>query len=475
MFKWTWSEMLKGVFMKDIIIIGGGPAGYEAAIRAAQLGADVVLIEKDSIGGTCLNRGCIPTKALYRNAEIIKNVKEADEYGIEIPSFALNVEKIQNRKNKVVASLVSGILQLIKDNKIDYIEGTGKLIDNHTVEVTTSEGTSLVEGKAIVIATGSSVSLPPIEGADLKGLYTSDELLEFDHIPKKLIVIGAGVVGVEFANIFNTFGSEVTLMLRGDYIVKSEDVEVSKRLASYFKKSGIKILNKIQYKKIEKIDAGFSVTVEGKKGEETFTADGVLIATGRKPNLESIGLDALGIEYTKKGIIVDEHFQTNIKNVYAIGDVNGKWMLAHAASHQGIATIEHIMGLESTINLDLVPNCIFTFPEVSSIGESEESLKMKNIEYHKNKFNFVANGKALALGEGDGFVKVLEANDKIVGVHILGAHASDLIHEALIIINQGLGVKDVANSIHAHPTLSEAFVEAVLGLHNEAIHQAPKK
>jgi dihydrolipoamide dehydrogenase len=243
----------------------------------------------------------------------------------------------------------------------------------------------------------------------------------------------------------------------------------------YFKKSGIKVLNKIQYKKIEKEDGMFKVTIEGKKGEETYLAEKVLMAAGRKPNLKNIGLEEVGIEFTGKGITVNDKYETNIANVYAIGDVNGILMLAHVASHQGIATVERIMGHTPTINQSLVPNCIFTFPEVSSIGKTEEMLKASGAEYKTNKFNFIANGKALALAEGDGFVKVIESEGKIVGVHIIGPHASDLIHEAVIIINQGLGVKDVASAIHAHPTLSEAFVEAVLGLHNEAIHQAPTK
>lgn len=461
--------------MKDIIIIGGGPGGYEAAIRGAQLGAKVLLIEKDVIGGTCLNRGCIPTKALYRNAEILNHVKEADLYGIEIPSYSLNVDKIQARKNEVVTNLVTGIEHLIKLNKIEYINGFGELLDSNTVKVTTKNETKEYKTKNIIIATGSIVSRPPIEGADLPGIFTSDELLEFEEIPKRLTVIGAGVVGVEFANIFNSFGSEVTLMLRGNQIVKTEDKEVSKRLASFFKKSGIKIINKIQYKKIEKVNNEYIITIEGKKGEQSIKADKILLAAGRKPNLSNIGLDVAGIDYTKNGISVDNEFRTNIKNIYAIGDVNGILMLAHVASHQGIATVERVMKKIPTINQNLVPNCIFTFPEVASIGKNEENLKEENIEYKTNKFNFLANGKALALGEGDGFVKVIEVDNKIVGVHILGPHASDLIHEAAIILNQGLGVREVANTIHAHPTLSEAFVEAVLGLHDEAIHQAPSK
>jgi len=317
--------------------------------------------------------------------------------------------------------------------------------------------------------------VPPIQGANLPGIMSSNEILDFKEVPEKLIIIGAGVVGVEFANIFNTFGSEVTLMLRGHHIIKTEDTEVSKRLGSYFKKSGIKIVNKIKYKEIKKEDDLYTVTVESKKGDITYSANKILLATGRKPNTSNLGLEELGVEYTKKGIQVNDNYETNIKGIYAIGDVNGILMLAHVASHQGIAVVESIMKKTSSINQKLVPNCIFTFPEVSSIGVTEDYLKDKNIDYKSNKFSFMANGKALALGEGDGFVKVLESDNKLVGVHIIGPHASDLIHEAAIILNNDLGVKDVANTIHAHPTLAEAFVEAVLGLHNEAIHQVPKK
>ncbi|MDM8534964.1 dihydrolipoyl dehydrogenase [Clostridiaceae bacterium HSG29] len=460
--------------MKDIVIIGGGPGGYETAIRAAKLGANVTLIEKEVLGGTCLNRGCIPTKALYRNAEILNNIKEADKFGIDVNGYSLNVSKVQSRKQEIVDKLVSGIEVLIKENKIEYYNGFGSLVDKNTVLVKTEEETIEIKTKYIIIATGSKPSVIPVEGSDIEGIYTSKEILEFNEIPKRLTIIGAGVIGVEFANIFNSFGSEVTLMLRSKNIIKTEDVEISKRLASMFKKKGISILNKVEYKKIEKVNDTYVVTYEDKKGIKEIVGDKLLISAGRSPVLDGIGLEELGIKYTRKGITVDNEFKTNIDNIYAIGDVNGKLMLAHVASHQGIEVVERIMGKIPKINQNLVPNCIFVFPEVSSIGKREEELKEAGIEYNKNKFLFAANGKALTLGEGDGFIKVLEVDNKIVGVHILGPHASDLIHEAAIVINNDLGVEDIARTIHAHPTLSETFVEAVLGLHNEAIHQIKK-
>lgn len=460
--------------MKDIVIIGGGPGGYETAIRAAKLGANVTLIEKELLGGTCLNRGCIPTKALYRNAEILNNIKEADKFGINLNGYSLNISKIQSRKQEIVDKLVSGIEVLIKGNKIEYFNGFGSMVDQNTVLVKMGEKTVEIKTKYIIIATGSKPSTIPVEGSDIEGIYTSKEILEFKEIPKRLTIIGAGVIGVEFANIFNSFGTEVTLMLRSKNIIKTEDVEISKRLASIFKKKGISILNKVEYKKIEKRNGEYVVTYKDKKGVKEIAGDKLLISAGRSPVLNDIGLDDLGIEYTRKGITVDNEFKTNIDNIYAIGDVNGKLMLAHVAAHQGIEVVERLMGKEPKINQNLVPNCIFVFPEVSSIGKREEELKEASIEYNKNKFLFAANGKALALGEGDGFIKVLEVDNKIVGVHILGPHASDLIHEAAIVINNNLGVEDVARTIHAHPTLSETFVEAVLGLHNEAIHQIKK-
>ncbi|MEA1974464.1 MAG: dihydrolipoyl dehydrogenase [Bacillota bacterium] len=461
--------------MKDIIIIGSGPGGYETAIRGAQLGAKVTLIEKAELGGTCLNRGCIPTKVYFRNAEIIENIKHSSDFGINVESYSLDEEKMKKRKNEIVDKLVSGIDYLLKAHKIEFIQGTARLVGNNTVEVVTNTDIISIEGKNIIIATGSSPSSIPVEGADLPGIYTSKELLDFEKIPESLAIIGAGVIGSEFANIFQSFGSKVHLFLRSKYILKHEDIDVSKRLASYFKKRNIKIHNEIKYKKIVKENNKFTIYFEKKNKEKSVTVEKLLISAGRKPNIENIGLDTLGIEYTRKGISVNKQFKTNIDNIFAIGDVNGIKMLAHAAAHQGIEVVERIMGHEVVINQDLVPNSTFVFPEVSSVGKTEEEVKSENLDYNTNKFMFAANGKALALGEGDGFIKVIEADNKIVGVHILGPHASDLIHEAAIIINSNMGVKDVARTIHAHPTLSETFVEAVLGLHNEAIHQMPKR
>lgn len=461
--------------MKDIIIIGAGPGGYEAAIRGAQMGADVCLIERDEVGGTCLNRGCIPTKALFRNAEIIHTLHQADDFGIELEGFKINLDKIRSRKEGVVRDLVGGIHQLLEANGVQLIKGQATFLDANTVKVVTADGEELIQAKHIIIATGSNPIQIPIPGADHPGILTSNEMLALKEIPKRLLVVGGGVVGIEFAGIYRMFGSEVTVIDAAPNILPFLDSDLTKRLAMSLKKMGIAIETKVGVKAITEVDGVFTVTAEDKKGEKTYEADAVLMSVGRSPNIAGLGLDTVGIAYDRKGITADDTFKTNVDNIYAIGDVNGKWMLAHVASHQGIDVIERIMGHTPTIDHSVVPSCVFTFPEVSSVGLTEMQLEEQGITYNSSKFMFAANGKALSLGEGEGFVKVLEADGKIVGVHILGPHASDLIHEAALVISKGMTVKDVAGTIHAHPTLSEAFVEATLGLHNEAIHMVPKK
>lgn len=461
--------------MKEIIIIGAGPGGYESAIRAAQLGAKVYLVERDEVGGTCLNRGCIPTKALYRNAEIIHTLHQADAFGIEMDHFNINLDKIRARKSQVVSDLVGGIQQLLDANGVELVRGVARFEDKNTVVVTTSEGERTLKADYIIIATGSKPIQIPIPGADHPGIYTSNEMLELKDIPKRLLVVGGGVVGIEFAGIYRMFGSEVTVIDFAPNILPFLDSDLTKRLAMSLKKMGIQIETKVAVKAISETDGVFTVTAEDKKGEKTYEADAVLMSVGRAPNIQGLDLEAVGVAFDRKGITVDEQFRTNIENIYAIGDVNGKWMLAHVASHQGIEVVERLLGHEPHIDQSVVPSCVFTFPEVASVGVTETELEEKGVEYNSSKFMFAANGKALSLGEGEGFVKVLEVDGKIAGVHILGPHASDLIHEAALAVSKGMTVGDIAGVIHAHPTLAEAFVEATLGLHNAAIHMVPKK
>ncbi|MFZ5354411.1 MAG: dihydrolipoyl dehydrogenase [Bacillota bacterium] len=460
---------------KDIIVIGGGPGGYVAAIRAAQLGADVCLIEKDKVGGTCLNRGCIPTKALWRNAEILNTLKNIGEFGIQIEGYSINVDEIHQRKQKIVDQLVSGIEQLLKSNKIEVISGTAGLKDKNTVSITAADGsTKELTAKSIIIATGSKTTLPPIEGADTDGILTSDEILNFKEIPNRLAIIGGGVIAMEFAGIFAAMGSAVTVVNRSN-ILKRVDSDIVKRFAASAKKKGIELITECTMHKIEKRNGLYYIIGENKKGKVEVEAEALLAATGRDPVLEGINLDGIGIEYSNKGIKVDSNYETNIKGIYAIGDVNGKIMLAHAASHQGISVAERIMGVENSSHSP-VPDCIFVFPEISTVGMSEDEAKEQGIAYNVSKFMFGANGKALTLGEGEGFIKVISnEHEEIIGVHIMGPHASDLIHEGTLAVSAKLKIDDIKNTIHAHPTLSEAFHEAVCGLKGEAIHMVQQK
>lgn len=461
---------------KDIIIIGGGPGGYVAAIRAAQLGANVCLIEKDRLGGTCLNRGCIPTKALYKNAEILNTLKHIDDYGISVDNYKIHVDKLQSRKQGIVDGLVAGVEQLIKANKVELIKGKGKLVDNKTVEVTFEDNsTRIISTKNIIIATGSKPIIPNIQGIELPGVLLSDDILEFKEIPESLAIIGGGVIGMEFAGIFNAMGSKVSVIEFMPSILPQVDRDLTKRLLPSLKKKGIEINTSTKVTKIEKLDQGFVIFCDGIKGEAIIKAKQVLLAVGREPFTDNLNLLGVGIEVHKKGVKVDDNNETNIKGIYAIGDVNGKAMLAHAASHNGIKTVEYIMGLENRYKTDSIPNCIFIFPEISYVGMTEEEAKDRGIAYKASKFMFGANGKALTLGEQEGLVKIISNEDNILGVHIMGPHASDLIHEAVLAINNNIKIDDIITTIHAHPTLSEAFLEAVMGLKGEAIHQMPLK
>lgn len=469
---------------KDIIVIGGGPGGYVAAIRGAQLGAKVCLIEKDRLGGTCLNRGCIPTKALYRNAEVINTLKKSEEFGININGFTIDVDKIQNRKNSIIDNLAGGIEQLLKANGVEVINGTAAFKDKNTLSISLISGEIIeLTSNNIIIATGSTPSSLNIPGANLDGIYTSEDILNFESIPKSLAVIGGGVVGMELACIMNSLGTEVTVIEYLPSILAQVDSDITKRLAASLKRKGINIKTSSKVSKIEKNISGFIVTASDKKGDFTIESEKVLMAAGRTPNLYNLNLETIGIEFSNNGINVDSSFETNIAGIYAIGDVNGKIMLAHAASYQGILAAEKALGLGTNSQVAVVPSCIFVFPEIASAGITEDEAKKKGIPYKASKFMFGANGKALTLGEGDGFVKVISTaetfsnplDERIIGIHIMGPHASDLIHEGTLAITKNLTIRDIKDTIHAHPTLSEAFSEAVLGLAGEAIHLAPIK
>ena len=463
---------------KDIIIIGGGPGGYVAAIRASQLGAKVVLIEANKIGGTCLNWGCIPTKALYKYGQILQTLKKSEDFGIQIEGFTLDMKKVQERKNDLVSRLASGISHLLKEYKVEVLSGKASLVDKSSVAVTDTDGNiNTVKAKNILIATGSIPSTIPIEGLDLPGVINSTQALELDYVPKTMVIIGAGVVGIEFASIYQALGTQVTLVEYLPSILANFDEEIVKRAAFYYKKNGIKIETGVKIEKIVQTKEGLKVLAQGKAEDQGYEGELVLVAAGRSINVEGLNLDQVGVAYDKKGIEVNDRYETSVSGIYAIGDVIGGQMLAHVASEEGKAAVEYILGHKGQVNYDAVPSCVFAFPEIAATGLTEDEAKRRGISYEVSKSMFSGNGKALTMGESDGFVKIIaeKSSRKIIGVHIIGPNASDLIHEGTLAVENALTVTEVGQTIHAHPTLAETFHEAVLGIDNMAIHTMPKK
>ncbi|MFH5836107.1 dihydrolipoyl dehydrogenase [Proteiniclasticum sp. C24MP] len=452
---------------EKVIIMGGGPGGYVAAIRLNNMGFETTLIEKNRVGGVCLNVGCIPTKALYKSAEVYNQANKLESYGLDFEGTVKpNAAKIRERKNGIVDTLVTGIEKLLSAAGVEVILGEAKITGENSLEV---NGETLRFDR-LIIATGSSSFIPPIKGVENEGVITSTELLDFEEIPEELVIVGGGVIGMEFAGIFASFGTRITVLEALPGILPGIDGEIVKRLKPLLKKKSIDVKTSMMVKEIIRENGKLKVISEGSKGPVEVYGDQVLIATGRKANVKEIGLEEAGIAVGRRGIEVDENFETSIKGIYAIGDVNGKWLLAHAASAQGEFVAEKIAG-ESPVIGKFVPGCVFLFPEIASVGYTEEQLKEENIEYLTSKFMFGANGKALTMGEGEGLVKVIADLDyKIIGVHIMGPHASDLIHEGLLACEKGLGVDDFKDVIHAHPTLPEAFFESVMGLKGEAVH-----
>ncbi len=449
-----------------LLIIGAGPGGYVAAIRAAQLGLDPVVIEKSELGGTCLNWGCIPTKALIAATEALESAKSASAFGIKAdPTFDWK-EVVDHARNTVVKNRM-GVEFLFKKNKIRLVKGEAKFTGDRTVTVAENE----FEADNIIIATGSRVrNLPHIE-VDGKDIVGSDEALFFDTLPKSIAILGGGVIGCEFAYIFNAFGSEVQIVEAMDRIIPFEDKDSSKELQKEFKKKKIKIHTKTFVEKVEKVGGKMVLTTAAGK---TIEADTLLSAIGRSPNTEKIGLENTGITTDEKGFIkVDENLETSVKGVYAIGDIIATPMLAHTAEHEGISVVESLAGIEHhAIDYNLNPGCIYCQPSIASVGYTEDAAKEKGIEVKIGKFPFTANGKAVASNHTKGFVKVIiDAEDhKLLGVHIVGHAATDLISEFLPAMSMGAKAEDIVSAIHPHPTLSEASLEAVLDALGRALH-----
>lgn len=457
-----------------LLIIGAGPGGYETAIRAAQLGHDVTLVEKGELGGTCLNIGCIPTKTLVKIASLYKDIKRSEEFGIEVEGYKLNEETIYERKKKVVKSLQDGIDFLFKGYpNLTYIQGFASFKDNKTVVVKKNDGgeEELTFDKCIV-ATGSK-DMNPLPGKELPNVLSSTDLLNLKEIPKSMIVIGTGVIGLEFASIYSIFGTEVTVI--GNNVFKVSDGEVQKRLKSVLKSDTLKFEVKQRAQKIEQDGDLLKVTTKmtGKDKEKEYTAEYVLVALGRSCNTDGLNTEAAGLETEKGGLVVDKNLMTNVENIYAIGDViYGNTQLAHLASAQGIWLVEKFSDVKTKIRLDLVPSVLYTTPEVAMIGKTEEELTEEGVEFIKSKFLYQSNGKALSASETEGFVKIIATPDKkkILGCHILGAEADFMIHFANIAMTNDLSVEDLTDMIYAHPTVSEVFKDAVVMLENKSIN-----
>lgn len=459
-----------------IIIIGAGPGGYETALLAAERGVETVLVEAGPVGGTCLNEGCIPTKAFCRNAEVLEILREAETFGVSGLQYDFDFNAVIERKNAVVEQLKSGVEGLLGHKLITLARGKASFKDPHTVSVMASDGT-VTEYSAdyIIIATGSVSASLPVHGADHPEILTSREILDIQQVPKSLCVIGGGVIGLEFASIFRSFGSEVTVLEYFKDILPRFDSDLSKRLKQSLGKRGIEIMTQAQVTALEKdeVSGQFRVSYLRKGKEEQIAADKVLMAVGRKANLASLNLADVGVDFTPKGIVVDDRtMQTSIPHIYAIGDINGRMMLAHAATFQGIVALDHIMGLENSVRLDVMPAAVFTYPEAASVGMTEDDCKNAGIPVKCHKSFFRANGKAVTMGETDGFCKILVAAEpkdgvpkvppgRILGCHLYGPHASDIVQEACVLISRSATIDEAASVIHTHPTLTEVLMNCI--------------
>ncbi|MBY6260388.1 dihydrolipoyl dehydrogenase [Azospirillum sp. 412522] len=458
----------------DVVVIGGGPGGYVCAIRAAQLGFKVACVEKrGTLGGTCLNVGCIPSKALLAASEKFEEAAHGlAKFGIKVGGVELDLPGMQAHKDKVVKDNVTGIEFLFKKNKIAWLKGAGKITAANTVEV---EGVgAITASKAIVIATGSDVTPLPGIAIDEKRVVSSTGALSLPEVPKHLVVIGGGVIGLELGSVWGRLGAKVTVVEYLDRVLPSMDGELSKQAQRIFAKQGMDFKLGTKVTGASVTETGVSLTVEPAAGgaAQTVEADAVLVAIGRRPYTEGLGLEAVGVELDRGRVKIDGHFQTNVPGIYAIGDVVEGPMLAHKAEEEGVALAEQLAGQKSHVNHDLVPGVVYTWPEVAAVGKTEEQLKAAGVAYKAGKFPFTANGRARAGGNTDGFVKILSdaATDQVLGVHMIGPNVSEMIGELVLAMEFSASAEDVARTCHAHPTLSEAVKEAALAVDGRPLH-----
>ncbi len=466
------NEPMKSI-RHDLVILGGGPGGYVAAIRAAQLGMNVACIDENSrFGGTCVRVGCIPSKALLESSHLYHEAKHRfADHGLQIGDLQLDLATMMRRKDQIVDTLTGGIDMLFKQRGVTPYCGRGKLRDAESVEVTDADGvTTLVEGDKILLCPGSRPASLPMVEEDGDRIGNSTTALSFPEVPERLVVIGGGYIGLELGSVWNRLGSEVIVLEALDRVLAGIDSELAQLAHRTFKKQGIEFRTKTF---VESAKRDGDKCVVAIKDGDPITCDRVLLATGRTPATGDIGLSSIGLETDRRGFIsVDDDFQTEVKNVYAIGDCIGGMMLAHKAMEEGTVFVERLAGIASHMNYDVIPAIIYTHPEIASVGKTEDELKEAGIEYRKGVCPFGANGRARTLGEPDGRVKILadKKSDRVLGVHIIGARAGDLIAEAAAAIEFGASSEDIARTCHAHPTLSEAVHEAALAVDNRPIH-----
>ena len=457
----------------DIIVLGSGPGGYVTAIRASQLGFKTAIVEKESLGGVCLNWGCIPTKALLKSAQVFEYLKHAGDYGLTIKEYDKDFDAVVNRSRNVADGMSKGVQFLMKKNKIDVLEGHGKIMPGKKVSVTQGDKTEEYEAKNIIIATGARSRELPSLPQDGKKVIGYRKAMTLEKQPKKLIVVGSGAIGIEFAYFYNAMGTEVTIVEYLDRIVPVEDEEVSKQLERSFKKSGIKILTNAEITGVDTKGKGVKATVKTTKGEEVLDADVVLSAVGIKTNIENIGLEEVGIAVDRDKILVNDFYQTNLPGYYSIGDVTQGQALAHVASAEGILCVEKIAGhTVEPLDYGNVPGCTYCSPEVASVGLTEAQAKEKGYDIKVGKFPFSASGKAQAGGTPDGFVKVIfdAKYGEWLGCHMIGTGVTDMIAEAVLGRKLETTGHEVLKAVHPHPTMSEAVMEAVADAYDEVIH-----